>query len=209
MKIINEAVPEFNQFAEFITEKSPEIVEKDVLVGNEKKRVPLSSFADSNAESMQTILTAYQEDDTLITVVLDDTEVELLKEKYHDDVVAYATQSKTAIDVIAKLKEIVSKPVWKVGVKVKIGEVYLYSEDKNLYEVVQAHATQSDWTPDITKALFKKYYEAQGEFPEWVQPTGGHDAYNKGDQVSYKDAHWETTIDANVWAPGVYGWVKI
>ncbi len=36
MKIINEAVPEFNQFAEFITEKSPEIVEKDVLVGNEK-----------------------------------------------------------------------------------------------------------------------------------------------------------------------------
>lgn len=44
--------------------------------------------------------------------------------------------------------------------------------------------------------------------PEWVQPTGGHDAYKKGDRVTYNGKVYESVIDANVWAPDVYpqGW---
>lgn len=42
---------------------------------------------------------------------------------------------------------------------------------------------------------------------EWVQPTGAHDAYQTGDEVLYGGQVWRSTIDANVWAPGVYGWV--
>lgn len=44
-------------------------------------------------------------------------------------------------------------------------------------------------------------------FASWVQPTGGHDAYKKGDIVSHDGRVWTSTADANVWAPGVYGWV--
>lgn len=44
------------------------------------------------------------------------------------------------------------------------------------------------------------------EYPEWVQPTGAHDAYNTGDVVIYNGTLYVCTIDANVYAPGVYGW---
>lgn len=42
--------------------------------------------------------------------------------------------------------------------------------------------------------------------PDWVQPTGAHDAYNTGDRVTYNGQIWVSTVDANVWAPGVFGW---
>lgn len=43
---------------------------------------------------------------------------------------------------------------------------------------------------------------------EWVQPTGAHDAYNKGDRVTYNGEVWVCTENNNVYAPGVYGWEK-
>jgi hypothetical protein len=46
-------------------------------------------------------------------------------------------------------------------------------------------------------------------FP-WVQPTGAHDAYRLGAEVSFGGFNWRNTgSDANVWQPGVFGWVKI
>lgn len=39
-----------------------------------------------------------------------------------------------------------------------------------------------------------------------VQPSGAHDAYNRGDKVSYNGKHYICTADANVYAPDVYGW---
>ena len=48
-------------------------------------------------------------------------------------------------------------------------------------------------------------------YPDFVQPTGGHDAYNTGDRVTYQGKVYESTIDANVWAPDAYpqGWKLI
>lgn len=50
-----------------------------------------------------------------------------------------------------------------------------------------------------------------GTWPDWVQPTGAHDAYNTGDRVMFNGDVWESTTDANVWAPDVYpdGWRKV
>lgn len=47
--------------------------------------------------------------------------------------------------------------------------------------------------------------------PDWVQPLGAHDAYNTGDMVVYNGKVYESTIDANVWAPDVYpaGWSEV
>lgn len=49
------------------------------------------------------------------------------------------------------------------------------------------------------------------EYPEYVQPTGGHDAYKIGDKVTYNGKKYECLIDNCVWTPDVYpqGWKLI
>lgn len=49
------------------------------------------------------------------------------------------------------------------------------------------------------------------DIPDWVQPTGAHDAYNTGDKVRFKGDVYESLIDGNVWSPEVYpaGWQKL
>lgn len=96
-------------------------------------------------------------------------------------------------------------PKWEAGINVTAGDRYQYNSV--LYRVVQSHTTQDNWTPDITPALWTVV--SLEEWPEWVQPVGSSDAYNKGDKVSHNDKHWVSDVDANVWAPGVYGWSEV
>lgn len=46
------------------------------------------------------------------------------------------------------------------------------------------------------------------EWPEFVQPTGAHDAYNTGDKVTWNGKHYISKMDGNVWNPDAYpaGW---
>lgn len=82
------------------------------------------------------------------------------------------------------------------------------------------------WSPDVYPAGWT-VYEAATEpeepepepepdpdpeepttYPEWVQPTGSHDAYNTGDIVDYNGTLYRSLIDGNVWSPEAYpqGW---
>lgn len=97
-------------------------------------------------------------------------------------------------------------PLWKAGIAVTAGQRFQY--ENKLYKVVQGHTTQSDWTPDIVPALFTEVVP-EGVIAEWIQPTGAHDAYALGVKVKHNGKTWESTVDANVWEPGVYGWVEI
>lgn len=64
------------------------------------------------------------------------------------------------------------------------------------------------WAPGVSG--WRRISTAANEVFPWVQPTGGHDAYKRGAKVTYQGSTWENTgSDANVWAPGVFGWVKI
>ena len=77
-----------------------------------------------------------------------------------------------------------------------------------LYKCVQAHTSQAGWEPDKTLALWTEVAKP-GEIPVWRQPTGTQDAYNKGDKVHYPDKDgpvYVSIVDANTWAPDVYGW---
>lgn len=47
------------------------------------------------------------------------------------------------------------------------------------------------------------------KYPKWKQPLGAHDAYKKGSKVLFNGKVYESTIDANVWAPNVTGWKEI
>jgi len=48
-----------------------------------------------------------------------------------------------------------------------------------------------------------------GQPAAWVQPSGAHDAYSLGARVTHNGATWESTVAANVWEPGVFGWVQV
>lgn len=99
---------------------------------------------------------------------------------------------------------------WTVGEALAVGDRVSYNEI--LWEVIQAHTTQADWTPDTVPALFKRVYteaETDDGYTEWVQPTGAHDAYAKGAKVRHSEKKWTSDIDANVWEPGVYGWTEV
>lgn len=97
-------------------------------------------------------------------------------------------------------------PAWAAGVAYTV-DVRVRYEGK-LYRCVQAHTSQAGWEPSETPALWTEVAKP-GEIPVWKQPTGAQDAYAKGDKVWYPekgDTVYISTVDANVWEPGVYGW---
>lgn len=50
--------------------------------------------------------------------------------------------------------------------------------------------------------------EPADEWPEYVQPTGAHDAYHVGDKITYNGKHYTCVLDGCVWTPDTYpqGW---
>lgn len=96
-------------------------------------------------------------------------------------------------------------PLWISGHEYQTDDRIQY--ESVLYKCVQSHTSQDDWTPNITPALW--VVVSIEEWPEWVQPTGAHDAYNEGDKVSHLERHWISIIDANVYEPSIYGWNEV
>ena len=92
-------------------------------------------------------------------------------------------------------------PRWETGVQYVVGD--RRSHHGALYSVIQAHRSQDDWTPDVTPALWKRVFVE--EWPEWIQPTGAHDAYNTGDKCAHNGKHWQSLVNGNVWEPGATG----
>lgn len=95
-------------------------------------------------------------------------------------------------------------PQWVVEHAYAVDERLQYKSI--LYRVVQAHTSQADWTPDITPSLF--VVVSLDEWPEFVQPTGAHDAYKKGDKITFEGKHYISLIDGNTYSPTAYpaGW---
>lgn len=111
-----------------------------------------------------------------------------------------ALSDEDALDVAALF------PTWasKLGQQVNVGERLWY--DGKLYRVIQAHTTQSDWTPDTVPGLYTEISIV--EWPEWVQPISAETAYNTGDKVTFEGTHYVSLIDNNTWSPAEYpaGW---
>ena len=123
----------------------------------------------------------------------------------HTELVEFLRKARLTADDETALTGIALYPVWSSEISILVNDRYQYNN--KLYKCVQAHTTQADWTPDKTPALWVEV--SLDEFPEWKQPAGAHDAYAKGDKVKHHDKKWDSTADANVWEPGVYGWSEI
>jgi len=127
---------------------------------------------------------------------------------HHADVARLATvDAETLADTIDVILTVNLYPPWQAGLSVAVDDVFYY--EGNLYQVVQSHMTQVDWTPDVVFALFKRYYEIGAPPEPWVQPLGSHDSYRDGQQVTHGGFTWESNQDANVWEPGVFGWTNL
>lgn len=146
-----------------------------------------------------------------LAVLLKDAQVNVdsLKAFLDKNKIAYAVNATTPTLISladAHLFESNYPQEWKSGLKLVKGDVVKYLTV--WYEVIQPHTTQSDWTPDKTPALFA-IPARPGEIPEWVQPTGAHDAYRLKDKVTYNGKIWECISDYCVYAPGVFGWKEV
>lgn len=95
------------------------------------------------------------------------------------------------------LDNILAFPKWEVGKAYEKDDRIRYEDV--LYKVLQNHTSQEDWTPDVAVSLYVEV--SIEEWPEWVQPTGAHDAYELGAKVSHNEKHWISLIDANVYEP--------
>ena len=99
-------------------------------------------------------------------------------------------------------------PQFEIGKSYLVDDVFKY--EGKLYKIIQAHTSQDDWRPDELPALYPNLMP-DNIIPEWVQPTGGHDAYNIGDRVIFEGKVYESIIDGNTWSPTDYpqGWKVI
>ena len=103
-------------------------------------------------------------------------------------------------------------PAWQTDHAYAVDERIRYGG--KLYRCVQSHTSQSEWTPDVTPALWTEV-AMPDEILVWKRPTGVQDAYNYGDKVYYpteNDDIYQSIYDGkNSWSPDEYpaGWMKL
>ena len=98
-------------------------------------------------------------------------------------------------------------PQWSPIETYEVGARVRYSN--GFYKCIQAHTAQESWYPAASPSLWTAIIDASilpiGEYPLWQQPESTN-PYMTGDCVTYQDNIWQSIVDNNVWAPGVYGW---
>lgn len=95
-------------------------------------------------------------------------------------------------------------PVWSINVDYIKDQRVRYNGI--LYRCLQAHTSQETWTPTDAPSLWTRVLIPDPEvIPEWIQPDSTN-PYMIGDKVTHNSQTWVSTVDNNVWEPGVYGW---
>ena len=99
-------------------------------------------------------------------------------------------------------------PLWadNIGQRADAGSYWRHADKLYRVNAGQGHTIQADWPPDQAASLFSLAANPSDEWPEWIQPTGAHNAYAKGAKVTHNGQRWISDYEANTWAPGVFGW---
>lgn len=95
-------------------------------------------------------------------------------------------------------------PEWKAGIAYTTGKKIQYGGV--VWKVLQDHTSQDGWEPGAAPSLFAEVLIPDPDvIPEWKQPDSTN-PYMSGDKVTHNGSTWVSTVDNNVWEPGVYGW---
>jgi hypothetical protein len=142
------------------------------------------------------------------SVLLVETDAgDILRENEQTSSIAFVTLAEAgSIDAVTagEHKELFTD--WKADSAYTVGQYRKYAE--KLYRCIQAHTSQAGWEPDAAASLWAVAADPAEQWPAWSQPVGAHDAYAMGDKVSHNGVHWTSSVAANVWEPGVYGWTE-
>lgn len=97
------------------------------------------------------------------------------------------------------------------------GEYMVYTDEK-VYKCISdtvyspeeyAQAWEVQQQEEESETTGQGGSSVSSEYPEWVAPTGSHDAYPQGAKVSHNGKKWTSDVANNVWEPGVYGWTEV
>lgn len=114
------------------------------------------------------------------------------------DAAAAALTDEQALKAAALYPAWSAEDTYDAGERVRFGGA--------LYKCLQGHTAQADWTPTAAPSLWAKVLTSDtGEPLPWEQPDSTN-PYMKGDKVTHGGKTWVSTLDNNVWEPGVYGW---
>ena len=116
-------------------------------------------------------------------------------------------QISVSLDDETALDSVELFPKWKAETTYSTDDRVRYNDI--LYKCLQTHTSQGTWIPTDAPSLWAKVLIPDPEvIPEWEQPDSTN-PYMKGDKVTHNDKTWESTVDNNVWEPGVYGWDEV
>lgn len=96
----------------------------------------------------------------------------------------------------------------------ELTENLYYTQDGVLYRCTRSTGTAvynalSELVGIYVEVVTSEPEEPTGEeVAEWVQPDSTN-PYMTGDRVLHNGSTWESTVDNNVWEPGVYGWEQV
>lgn len=96
----------------------------------------------------------------------------------------------------------------------ELTENLYYTQDGVLYRCTRSTGTAvynalSELVGIYVEVVTSEPEEPTGEeVAEWVQPDSTN-PYMTGDRVLHNGSTWESTVDNNVWEPGVYGWAEV
>lgn len=139
----------------------------------------------------------------------EDDDIELfLKDWFSREILSVVKSGIRSEAIRQKVEEIKSEPDPIDAPKAEwVNKDDILTDDEGVeYRVIQSHRRNPDWVLSETPALYQEIQvpDEGEEYPNWVQPTGGHDAYNTGDTVVYESEHgriWTSKIDANTAIP--------
>lgn len=111
------------------------------------------------------------------------------------------------VDDNTALRMVEFYPAWEADTDYAAGFKVQYNG--TLYKCLQAHTAQADWTPEAAPSLWAKVLiPDETVIPAWEQPEATN-AYMQGDKVTHNGKIWTSTVDNNVWEPGVFGWTEV
>ena len=90
-----------------------------------------------------------------------------------------------------------------------------FEEINLLKETINANAIGMSALKDAVEKLGGKIEtpaeQPKEEYPQYIQPTGAHDAYKIGDKITYNGKKYVCKINSCVWSPDVYpaGWEEV
>jgi len=136
--------------------------------------------------------------DAEVEGVVEDAEAELARRRTLDTAAERVAEILTSYQAAAGIQD---GTEWRqpTGVLEAYLQGALVTHDGKTWESLIA---MNVWEPGVSG--WREVTE-DGAPPAWVQPSGAHDAYDEGAQVTHDGKGWVSTTEGNVWEPGNYG----